>query len=242
LRELQLVWGWASDFRVRSFLKVLENERMIERTKNAAKTQITICNYSLYQDVERKENAEETQKETQGKRTKGTSKQDNIKLSSFHSDNLKPEKPKITSEQILDICLEPETTQAVLEHRKAIKKPLTPRSAQMLVDAFRESGNVELAAKTMILRGWQGFDPEWMKKPALQVFNSGQTDDIPKDNGPMIPLEGRRPAPEKTIIALVDVFKKTGNWLDQFGPPPGKPGCIIPEQYLSNVIPFIASG
>src|SRR5574343_1372139 len=61
LRELRDTWGWKSDFRVRAFLDMLEKETMIERNSNAGKTQITICNYCKYQDVQRTENASATQ-------------------------------------------------------------------------------------------------------------------------------------------------------------------------------------
>ncbi|CAN7172914.1 hypothetical protein [Rhizobium leguminosarum] len=74
LRELQRAWRWGSDYRVRSFLKVLENERMIVTNSNAGKTQITICNYKRFQNPERTENADETQPETQEKRTENALK------------------------------------------------------------------------------------------------------------------------------------------------------------------------
>jgi hypothetical protein len=73
LRELQQSWGWGSDFRVRTFLKRTQAERMIDTKTNAGKTQITICNYDEYQASERTENARKTQAPPQNKRTKETS-------------------------------------------------------------------------------------------------------------------------------------------------------------------------
>ncbi|SEN50760.1 hypothetical protein SAMN04489859_1008101 [Paracoccus alcaliphilus] len=53
LREMQSVFMWRSDKRVRTFLTVLEREGMIGRTTvgsaNAPKTHVTICNYDKYQ-------------------------------------------------------------------------------------------------------------------------------------------------------------------------------------------------
>ncbi|MBA8846240.1 hypothetical protein FHW02_004330 [Ochrobactrum sp. RH1CCR137] len=69
LRQLQAAWKWKSDYRVRSFLKLLEKEEMIVCKTNAGKTQVSICNYSHYQEAERTENASATQE----KRTKDTS-------------------------------------------------------------------------------------------------------------------------------------------------------------------------
>ncbi|WP_421580837.1 hypothetical protein [Shinella sp. M31] len=61
LRSLQSAWRWGSDKRVRTFLSMLESERMIETKTDAGKTQITVCNYSRYQDVGRTEDASGTQ-------------------------------------------------------------------------------------------------------------------------------------------------------------------------------------
>lgn len=61
LRELQLVWRWQSDKRVRGFLDRLENGRMVGRKTDAGKTLISICNYEKYQDAGRSEDAGRTQ-------------------------------------------------------------------------------------------------------------------------------------------------------------------------------------
>lgn len=61
LRELQDTWKWGSDFRVRTFLKLLKSQEMITLDANAGKTRISICNYSHYQNVHHEENASETQ-------------------------------------------------------------------------------------------------------------------------------------------------------------------------------------
>ena len=62
LRELQSAWMWSSDKKVRGFLKRLSEERMIDAETSHGKTQITICNYSLYQDIGRKKDAETSEK------------------------------------------------------------------------------------------------------------------------------------------------------------------------------------
>lgn len=80
LRQLQKEWRWKSDYRVRSFLKLLEKHEMIVQKTNAGKTQVTICNYSYYQEVERTENAAKTQEQ----RTKDTNTP--VNTSSLRSD------------------------------------------------------------------------------------------------------------------------------------------------------------
>lgn len=73
LREMQSAFMWGSDKRVRTFLKTLENGRMIGRTsvgtKNASKTHVTICNYDEYQTVGRTKDAPKTHERTQAGRT-----------------------------------------------------------------------------------------------------------------------------------------------------------------------------
>lgn len=71
--ELKLMdrWGW-SKTKVRSFLKLLENDSMIVKKSDTKKTTITLCNYNDYQESEttkepqknRKETAREPQKDT----------------------------------------------------------------------------------------------------------------------------------------------------------------------------------
>lgn len=50
--ELKLMerWGWGKS-KVRTFLKLLENDSMIERKTNHKRTEITIVKYSDYQDI-----------------------------------------------------------------------------------------------------------------------------------------------------------------------------------------------
>jgi hypothetical protein len=74
LRQLASAWGWKSDYRVRSFLDSLEKEAMIKRYANAGKTQITICNYSKFQDNDGEDQRKENASETQGKRKENAQK------------------------------------------------------------------------------------------------------------------------------------------------------------------------
>lgn len=60
LREMQHEWRWKSDYKVRTFLKMLEKERMVLLETNAGKTQVTICNYIKYQQPANEYNAEPT--------------------------------------------------------------------------------------------------------------------------------------------------------------------------------------
>ena len=63
--------------------------------------------------------------------------------------------------EILSKCLSKKTAADVIAHRKALKKPLTPRAAELLANSLAESGDAERAAATMIERGWQGYNSDW---------------------------------------------------------------------------------
>lgn len=110
LRELQSSWMWPSDKKVRGFLKRLNDERMIDAETSRGKTQITICNYSLYQDIGRKKDAEIAEKSpTKGQAKdalKEQTKQTNNISSSLHSEDItaiqKPDNSKIEISQAFE--------------------------------------------------------------------------------------------------------------------------------------------
>lgn len=94
VRNLANKWKWSKD-RVLKFLRVLENDTMIERDSDNHRTLITIVNYGVYQDKQDTENTEEstqtsTHTSTQNGHTLATNKNDkndkndkNIYMSDF---------------------------------------------------------------------------------------------------------------------------------------------------------------
>ena len=64
---------------------------------------------------------------------------------------------------ILKTTLDAERAEAVVEHRKRLRKPLTCRAAKLLGAEFAKWADPKAAADEMIARGWLGFKPEWMK-------------------------------------------------------------------------------
>jgi hypothetical protein len=67
-----------------------------------------------------------------------------------------------TPRQILLECgLSPDIADAVLAHRRALRRPLTVRAAQLLAKGFLATADPNAAADMMIERGWQGFRAEW---------------------------------------------------------------------------------
>ena len=81
LREMQHAWMWGSDKRVRLFLGRLKNDGMIGLKTDASgthkKTQVSVCNYEIFQQVGRKGKHQTDAAGTQPGRTKETREQDN---------------------------------------------------------------------------------------------------------------------------------------------------------------------
>lgn len=83
-----------------------------------------------------------------------------IELSGKGRKNIGAERLKTPREILLE-CLSPDIAEGVLAHRKAMRRPLTGRAAQLLAKGFLATADPNAAADMMIERGWQGFKPEW---------------------------------------------------------------------------------
>lgn len=98
-----------------------------------------------------------------------------------HSDNLSPKEssptpPKEitpfqseakasskTPRAALETVLDRQRASDLIEHRQRIRKPLTARAAELLAGQLAQWHDPNEAADAMILNGWQGFKPEYMR-------------------------------------------------------------------------------
>lgn len=81
--------------------------------------------------------------------------------------------------QVIDALmtvLDEDRANAVIEHRKALRKPLTKYAATLLAKQFALCADPNEAADEMILRGWQGFKPEWVKDRNMQQRKTNYVD------------------------------------------------------------------
>lgn len=158
LRGLQKAFRWKSDKRVRTFLKVLENEGMIGRTivgqRNAPKTHVTIRNYDKYQKTGRTKDAPKTHHG----RTKDAVKEQGNKRTS-NSNELQPE--GVSNVVWADF----------VDHRKRKKANITKTAMAGIERQASEAGwPIERALAECVERGWTSFKAEWVKD-----FENGQT-------------------------------------------------------------------
>lgn len=71
---------------------------------------------------------------------------------------------RATPKSTLLECLSKETAEAVLDHRRKLRAPLTELAARELVKGFNSTGDPEDAARVMVLRGWRGFKLDWYEE------------------------------------------------------------------------------
>ena len=73
-----------------------------------------------------------------------------------------PKAPKTARDHLRSV-LDDQHADAVIAHRKLKRAPLTPRAAELLAGKFGRCPDPNAAADTMIVNGWQGFEPKWME-------------------------------------------------------------------------------
>src|SRR5690606_18224969 len=73
--ELKLMerWGWGKS-KTRDFLKLLENDQMIDKKSDRKKTTITICNYNVYHDYETRNRPQSDYEQTNSRLSADTNK------------------------------------------------------------------------------------------------------------------------------------------------------------------------
>ena len=183
LRDMQVRWGWASDKRVRGFLERLEKEGMIGRStgqktdasRDAKKTQITICNYEDFQHYGRKVDAASDAAGTQPGRTKETREQET---------KVKEEEGKPSSKKIRASRLPADWFLPASWGVWALSEGLAPDEIRTEADKFRDYWNAKVkdAAKLDWLATWRN----WVRtakerKPQLLAINGGKNDRLKFD-------------------------------------------------------------
>jgi len=75
---------------------------------------------------------------------------------------------------ILEAVLSAEVAAGVIDHRRKLRKPLTVMAAKGLAREFRETGDPDLAARTMVVQGWQGFRRDWFDRVQQKGSGNGR--------------------------------------------------------------------
>lgn len=81
----------------------------------------------------------------------------------------RPENPMVLD--VLRSVLSEDRAQAVVDHRRKKKSPLNLHMANLLAAQFRQLAEPDKGADLMMLRGWQGCDPEWCANAGLKLIS-----------------------------------------------------------------------
>lgn len=125
-----------------------------------------------------------------------------------------------TPRKELEFVLDADHADAIIEHRKILRKPLTARAARLLASEFAKTGNPNAAADRMIANGWQGFRADWV--PRDQTSTAMQ---------PAQPQKQRDPAMWRKGVIL---WLEDGRWLFGHEPTPDDPKTEVPPDVLDE--------
>lgn len=123
-------------------------------------------------------------------------------------------KPKRITAKSFPEFISQEHAQAILDHRRGKKAPVTPRWLKLFLgkmEAVRDRGGDPNAAIDLIVdKGWQGFEPDWF-------FNAGGSVRI-NGTGPTLSAEQRRWAIDgwQILPSFEDHFKNSGLSKDEY--------------------------
>ncbi|PRA53850.1 hypothetical protein CQ062_13610 [Ochrobactrum sp. MYb68] len=177
LRGLAKEWNWKSEKRVRTFLRVLENHEMIVTKTDAGKTQVTICNYSKYQESGRTQDAERTQ----DGRTKYTNTPNTSSLRSDVTAQA-PAKAKRGSRLPDDF---------MADISEAVRLGLSEQDAHREADKFRDYWNSQPGQRGVKL-DWPATWRNWCRSAVERKPHRKEPPPKPRNIGDAIRDEARR--------------------------------------------------
>lgn len=71
--------------------------------------------------------------------------------------------PSQTARRKLETVLDAEHAEAVIDHRKSLRAPLTAFAAARLAEKFSRFPDPNAAAEAMVANGWKNIEPEWLE-------------------------------------------------------------------------------
>ncbi len=179
-------WNWSRNT-VRTFLTLLQNEKMLNKFCTTKYTMLSIENWALYQFEEQQiEQQVEQQIEHQKDIKLNTNKNDKNIKNEKNEKNIIKEKGKKETEidKIINANFTDkeiiETIYEFIKMRKSIKKPLTTRGLELMIKKlYTLSTNIDeqiMILNNSIMNNWQGIFA--LKKDNFSKSNKGSFDDF----------------------------------------------------------------
>ena len=91
-------------------------------------------------------------------------KTSNLQIEPQDKKNSTPASP--SPRQHLEAVLDADRADAIIEHRKRIKAPMTARAAKLLAGELAKCPDPNAAADLILLKGWRGFEAKWITEQA----------------------------------------------------------------------------
>jgi len=164
LRKLSEKWGWSKN-KVKHYLEQLKLDKMLDYKSDTKKTLVTIENYSLYQSRDLEKGQQEDSKEPPkgNKRETDGKQKDTNKNDKEGNKKLKNDKKYIYIYEFTQNKLLIETIIDFMKMRDTIKKPMTDKALQLMINKLKGlSENEEIQIKILensIEHCWQGIFP-----------------------------------------------------------------------------------
>jgi hypothetical protein len=234
-RYIAKAWGWP-ETNVRRFLTRLKTGAMIGATTGAGITVLTVCNYEIYQTPHNESGA------LSGAATGAKVAQQRRR---------KEEGNKERKENTRLRAGEPEGFAEWYEAYPKKKKPKDAARAYRKI-VPKEISHADLMARTV------AFAASWKARPAEEIkfcpypaswLNSGEyLDELPElppnnsgsqPNGIKIEAPTRDPATfkDQEWTERLEMHRGGVAWPEMYwGPPPGKPGCLVPAKLIVSVL------
>ena len=163
IRFMADAWGWSKSS-VDRFLTRLKTETMIGTDAGTGSLILTICNYERYQLAPSTTGtATEPSTGTAAGQQRDRLETSNQEIKEDTSLRSVAATPKPTPRMELERVLDSEHAGFVIDHRRLLKKPLTPRAANLLASKLSEASDPNKAADMMIEKGWLSFSLDWAR-------------------------------------------------------------------------------
>ena len=227
VRYLARAWEWSIN-RVQRFLTELQTDRSIETRTDTGQTVISLCNYDNYQapfgNVD-------TQTET---------------LLDTHSATNKKEGKRTKNNRCARVADDDEGFAAWYALYPRKKQPAAASSAYRKVVESGKISRSDLLARTRDLAAeWSKRAPEdrrFIPYPASWLNSGGYLDEPETafEQTPAITAPSKAPIDftEADWRKRLNFFRKAGKWPEtEWGPAPGKPGCLVPAALWLQTAP-----
>jgi len=155
--EMKLMerWGW-SKTKVRSFLKLMIDDKILITKKDHKKTAIKIVGYELYQDIQ---TTEDTSKRPQKDHKKTTKRPQKDTINNDNNENNENNDNKIQYPEWLPV----KNFEKYVENRKKIKHPMTEYAIELTIkklqDFYNQGHDIAMMLDQASVRGYRDVFP-----------------------------------------------------------------------------------